>query len=136
MLTGKVVHESLITGLCRKIFYKAHVINYLANFPSGKKLFITMYVRMYIILTKYSIVIISNGIFISHKILRFTSFLSTQYSYYEQRTATLQYIIFLYTAILSHVHNPLTVHIINISNPLRSEGILLVEAVTSFIGGS
>ena len=66
----------------------------------------------------------------------FTPFVSTQYSYYEQHTATLQYIIFLYTAILSHVHNPLTVHIINISNPLRSEGVLLVEAVTSFIGGS
>ena len=33
------------------------------------------------------------------------------------------------------IHDPLTVHIMKISNPLRSEGVLLVEAVTSFIGG-
>ena len=33
------------------------------------------------------------------------------------------------------IHDALTVHIMKISNPLRSEGVLLVEAVTSFIGG-
>ena len=42
--------------------------------------------------------------------------------------------ICIYTAILLHVYNPLTVHIIKISNPHTSEGVLLVEAAT-FIGG-
>ena len=43
--------------------------------------------------------------------------------------------IFIHTAMLLHVHNPLTVHIIKISNPLRSEGVVVAEAVTLFIGG-
>ena len=33
------------------------------------------------------------------------------------------------------IYNSLTVHIMNISNPVRLAGVLLVEAVTSFTGG-
>ena len=39
------------------------------------------------------------------------------------------------TCSYTYIANPLTVHIMKISNLLRSEGVLLVEAVTSFIGG-
>ena len=34
-----------------------------------------------------------------------------------------------------YICNPLTVHIINISNLVRLEGVEVAEAVTSFIGG-
>ena len=76
--------------------------------------------------------------------MKYKIYIRSQYSKITQMSANcivhfirefnkLLYVQYFYM----YIHDPLTVHIMKISNPLRSEGVLLllVEAVTSFIGG-